>query len=230
LNNFRGGLTTYFAWNPVKETSGEQQKFDVRHGVRSKKKEEAVNTVSEAINKRRSIRSYQSKPVSRDIVEAIINDGNEALSAMNSKPWRFVVVENEEVKKKLLRASLPHAKKILETVKESDPARYEAITKRLNELPDPVYYSAPVIVFVIGTGRYASHSCPLACENMMLAAYSMGIGSCWVGFGSMVTADDEVKRILELKEEEMIFGPILLGYAEIYHERPIKREPLVKWV
>lgn len=189
-----------------------------------------MNAVIEAINKRRSIRSYQSKPVSREIVEAIIEAGNEAPSAMNSQPWRFVVIENEEVKKKLLRAARPRAKKILESVKESDPARYEAITKRLNELPDPVYYSAPVIVFVIGSGGYANHSCPLACQNMMLAAYSMGIGSCWVGFGSMVTEDDEVKGILELKEDEMIFGPILLGYPEGHPERPQKRGPVVKWV
>jgi len=115
-------------------------------------------------------------------------------------------------------------------VKESDPARHEVITKRLNELPDPVYYSAPVIVFVIGSGRYAHHSCPLACENMMLAAHSIGLGSCWVGFGSMVTHNEEIKRILELRDEEAIFGPILLGYPEGYPERPPKKVPAVTWV
>lgn len=189
-----------------------------------------MNAVIEAIKKRRSVRSYQSKPISRDVVNAIIEAGNEAPSAMNSQPWRFVVIEDAEVKKKLLKTALPNAKKILDLIKESDPVRHEAITKRLSELPDPVYYSAPVIVFVIGSGRYAAHSCPLACENMMLAAHSLGIGSCWVGFGSMVTDDDEVKRILDLKDDEMIFGPILLGHPEIYPERPPKKESAVKWV
>jgi len=189
-----------------------------------------MNTVIEAIKTRRSVRSYQSKPIPRDIVKVIIDAGNEAPSAMNSQPWRFVVIEDAGVKKKLLRAALPNAKKILDLVKESDPVRYEAITKRLNELPDPVYYSAPVIIFVIGSGRYAHHSCPLACENMMLAAHSIGIGSCWVGFGSMVTEDEEVKMILELKDDETIFGPLLLGYPEGYPERPQKKEPAVKWV
>jgi len=149
---------------------------------------------------------------------------------MNSQPWRFVVIEGAEVKKKLLMAALPNARKIIEMIKESDPVRYEAITKRLSELPDPVYYSAPVIVFVIGSGRYANHSCPLACQNMMLAAHSIGLGSCWVGFGSMVTDDDEVKKILDLKDDETIFGPILLGYPEGYPERPPKKEPSIKWV
>jgi nitroreductase len=87
-----------------------------------------------------------------------------------------------------------------------------------------------VIVFVIGTGRYAHHSCPLACQNMMLAAHSMGLGSCWVGFGSMVTDDEETMKILDMEEDETIFGPILLGYPEGYPERPHKKEPAVKWV
>ena len=189
-----------------------------------------MNAVIEAIQARRSVRAYQSKPVPRDIVKAIIDAGNEAPSAKNSQPWRFVVIEDGEVKKKLLRAALPNARKILEPVKDVDPVRYEAITKRLSELPDPIYYSAPVIVFVIGSGVYANHSCPLACENMMLAAHSMGLGSCWVGFGSMVTDDEEVKSILDLRDDETIFGPILLGYSEGYPERPPKKEPLIKWI
>ncbi len=189
-----------------------------------------MNAVIEAIRSRRSVRSYQTRPVPRDVVEAVIDAGNEAPSAMNSQPWRFVVIEEGEAKKKLLRAALPNARKILDLVKDSDPARHEAIMKRLNELPDPIYYSAPVIVFVIGSGRYAQHSCPLACENMMLAAHSLGLGSCWVGFGSMVTDDAEVKKILRLKDDETIFGPILLGYPEGYPERPAKKEPAVTWI
>ncbi len=189
-----------------------------------------MNAVIEAIRSRRSVRSYQTRPVPRDVVEAVIDAGNEAPSAMNSQPWRFVIIEDEETKKKLLRAALPNARKILDLVKDSDPARHEAIMKRLNELPDPIYYSAPVIVFVIGSGRYAQHSCPLACENMMLAAHSLGLGSCWVGFGSMVTDDAEVKKILRLKDDETIFGPILLGYPEGYPERPAKKEPAVTWI
>ena len=166
-----------------------------------------MNAVIEAIRKRRSVRAYEPKPVPRDVINAIIEAGNEAPSAMNSQPWRFVVVEERESKEKLLRAALPGAKRILETIKDADPERYEVIKKRYGELKDPVYYSAPAVVFVIGSGRYADHSCPLVCENMMLAAYSLGLGSCWVGFGAMVTEDAEVRTILELQEEEKYSVP-----------------------
>lgn len=189
-----------------------------------------MNAVIESIKKRRSIRSYESKPIPKDVINAIIEAGNEAPSAMNSQPWRFVVIEDKKIKEKLLSAALPNAKKILEGVKDVDPERYEMVKKLHEELKDPVYYSAPAVVFVIGSGRYADHSCPLACENMMLAAYSLGLGSCWVGFGAMVTEDNEVRNVLELKDDERIFGPILLGYPKIYPERPPKREPQIKWL
>jgi len=189
-----------------------------------------MNTFIEALKKRRSVRSYDTKTIPRDILSAIIEAGNEAPSAMNSQPWRFVVVEDREMKKKLLGAALPQAKKITEMVKDVDPERYEMMKKRYAELPDPVYYSAPAIVFVIGSGRYAAHSCPLACENMMLAAYSLGLGSCWVGFGAMVTEDPAIRSILELKDDDAIFGPILLGYPKGETKRPPKKQPLVKWI
>jgi hypothetical protein len=64
--------------------------------------------------------------------------------------------------------------------------------ERYDELEDPVYYSAPAVIFVIGSGLYASDSCPLACENLMLAALSLGLGTCWVKLGSLITDNPEI--------------------------------------
>lgn len=189
-----------------------------------------MDALIETIKSRRSIRSYSMQVIPRDVLKTIIDAGNEAPSAMNSQPWRFVVVEDRETRKKLLRAALPKAQKAVETIKDVDAERYELIKKRYAELEDPIYYSAPAVVFVIGSGPYANQSCPLACENMMLAAHSMGLGSCWVGFGAMVTDDPEVRGILELKEGESIYGPILLGYPKGEPIRPLKKGSVVKWL
>ncbi len=189
-----------------------------------------MNPVLEAITKRRSIRSYDSKPVPRDIIQAILQAGNEAPSSINTQPWRFVVIEDKKVHKKLLETALPNAKTIFRNIQETDPSKYASIMTRFEEVEDPIYYSAPVILFVIGHGIYADHSCPLACQNIMLAAYSLGVGSCWVGLGSMVTDDAEVRKVLELKDDEKIFGPILIGYPKVYPDPPDKRAPIVKWV
>jgi nitroreductase len=190
-----------------------------------------MNQVIDIIKSRRSIRSYQATPIPRNTLLTLIEAANQAPSGMNMQPWRFVVVEDADFRKKLLRAAIPNAKKYLEeNVKPVNPARYEVILKRYDELADPIYYGAPAMIFVIGTGPHAAESCPLACENMMLAAQSLGIGSCWVKFGSLITDNSEIVAQLGLKEDEKIYGPILLGYAKDVPQPPAKKPPVVGWI
>jgi nitroreductase len=189
-----------------------------------------MNDVLKTIANRRSVRSYKQERIPRDILIKIIEAGNQAPSGMNSQPWRFVVVENETFHKRLLDIVIPNAKRLLEGIRDTNPERYELIMKRYEELEDPIYYSAPAIIFVIGRGRYADLSCPLVCENMMLAAHSMGLGSCWVYFGSLVTEDEEIKKTMELRDDEKIFGPIVFGYPEEIPEPPEKKPPVIKWI
>jgi len=189
-----------------------------------------MNEVLKTISERRSVRSYQKRKIPREIIMKIIEAGNQAPSGMNSQPWRFVVVEDEAFRKRLLETAIPNAKRLLEDVKEMNPERYRLIMRRYEEMEDPIYYSAPAIIFVVGRGAYADLSCPLACQNMMLAARSMGIGSCWVYFGSLVTGDEEIRKALELRNDEKIFGPIVFGYPERFPEPPDKRPPVVKWI
>jgi nitroreductase len=189
-----------------------------------------MNEILEAIKKRRSVRAYESKKIPKEIIQTIIEAGNDAPSGMNSQPWRFVVVEDETLHKKMLEAAVPNAKTLLEPIKTSDPERYQLIMKRYEELEDPIYYSAPAIIFVIGKGRYADSSCPLACENMMLAAYSLGLGSCWVAFGSLITGNEAITKALELQNDEKIFGPIIIGYPKGVTDPPEKKPPEIKWL
>lgn len=189
-----------------------------------------MNEILKAIKERRSVRAYEQKKVPREIINTLIDAGNHAPSAMNSQPWRFVVVEDETLHKKMLDTCVPNAKKILEPVKTSNPERYQVIMRRYEELEDPVYYSAPVIIFVIGTGEYADLSCPLACQNMMLSAYSLGLGSCWVALGSLITDNEEIKKALGLKDNEKIYGPIVIGYPRGVTEPPEKKPPEIMWL
>jgi nitroreductase len=205
-----------------------------------------MNPVIEAINKRRSVRGFEPKPVPRDVINTIIEAGNQAPSTMGMvngvfrfQPWRFVVVEDPEFKLKLVQTALPIWKKMSESMKEMEPEIYEKVMtlyEAMEEPKDLIYHSAPVILFVIGPIANAV-SCALACENIMLAAVSLGLGTCYVGFGAMVKGDADVVQALELKDKERIYGPILLGYPK---DAPEKRfmdqhesryvEPTIKWI
>jgi nitroreductase len=109
----------------------------------------------------------------------------------------------------------------------------------LDDPKDPIYYSAPAIIFVIGPAMN-NVCCSLACENMMIAATSLGLGSCYVGFGALVKGNADVVKTLELTKDERIYGPILLGYPKVNPSAqvanalasigPKKKEPIIKWI
>ena len=166
-----------------------------------------MNSVIEAISNRRSVRSYEQKTVPKDILNKIIEAGNQApfTSITRSQPWRFVVVEDKEFKQKLFQTAFPFWKNATDGMKEQYPELYEMATCLYNAMDKPkdvIYYNAPVIIFVVGPATGGAISCALACENMMIAATSFGLGSCYTGFGAMVKGNPEVVKALELNENE----------------------------
>lgn len=189
-----------------------------------------MNDTLRVIAKRRAVRSYEPKAVPKNIIKKIINAANQAPSGMNSQPWRFVVVTDKRFHNKLTETAIPKSKRLLKSLKKPFPERYDAIMKRYDELEDPIYYSAPVIIFVIGTDSFVDLSCPLACQNIMLAARSLGLGSCWIHFGSLVTHNNAIKKSMGLKKGEKIFGPIIIGYTRKFPKPPPKKKPRVKWI
>jgi nitroreductase len=202
-----------------------------------------MNPVIEVIISRRSIRAYEPKPVPRDIINTIVEAGNLAPSRGRMEdgeilfqPWRFVVVEGQEFKQMLVQTTNPIWRQSMERIKETHPETYETamnLYETMDEPKDMVYYSAPIVLFVIGLASY-DVSCALACENIMLAAHSLGLGSCYVGFGSMVKANADVVKALELTDDERIYGPIVLGYPKDLPEeramRSEKKPPAIKWI
>ena len=204
-----------------------------------------MNSVIEAINSRCSTRCYEQKPVPKDILNTVIDAGNQApfTSITRAQPWRFVVVEDPEFKKKLFQTAFPIWKNSIDGVKANYPDLYKMATclyDAMDEPKDVIYYNAPAIVFVIGPAGGGAISCALACQNIMIAAQSFGLGSCYVGFGAMVKGNPEVVKALELKENEAIYGPILLGYPKTDPSEavanalekigPNKKEVAIKWI
>ena len=92
---------------------------------------------------------------------------------------------------------------------------------------------------VLGPAKNAI-GCAMVCENIMLAAVSLGLGSCYDGFGAMVTHNTDVVKTLELEDGERIYGPVIIGYPKIDPSesqvktlaelRPKKKEPIIKWI
>ena len=216
-----------------------------------------MNLVIETIKKRKSVRLYEKKPIPKDILNTIIEAGNLAPSTgdeklveeggkktkiINYQPWRFVVVKDPEFKQKLFQTIEPIRSNFYDHLKEINPEMYERgmkLYEMLDKPKDLIFYSAPVILYVIGSSKN-NIGCAMVCENIMLAAVSLGLGSCYAGFGAMVTGNADVVQTLELRDGERIYGPILLGYPKVNPSesqvrtfaelRQNKKEPIIKWV
>ncbi|WP_300727026.1 nitroreductase [uncultured Bacteroides sp.] len=127
---------------------------------------DSVNQVVETIMSRRSVRKYKPQAVEREKMQVIVDCGINAPNAMNKQPWEIRVVDNPE-----------YINGVTELFKKSNPKMAE----------DPsfknMFRNAPTVVF-IGNDTNSSSSefdCGLLAENMMLSAWSMGIGSCCLG-------------------------------------------------
>ena len=216
-----------------------------------------MNTVIETIMKRKSVRLFEQKPIPKNIINTIIEAGNLAPSTGDTKeveeggkikkiidyqPWRFVVVEDPEFKQELFQTIEPLRSNFYQGLKKTVPEMYEQAMKLsevMKESKDLVFYSAQVIIYVIGPASN-SMGCAMVCENIMLAAVSFGLGSCYVGFGAMVKSNAEVVKALDLKGKERIYGPIVLGYPKVNPSekqvrileelRSKKKEPKIKWI
>ena len=124
------------------------------------------NAVIETIMTRRSVRKYQPQAVNRDTMQIIVECGINAPNAINRQAWEIRVVDNPEVIMKLT---------------------YLYVKDNPKEAGNPnfinMFRNAPTVAFIANdtTFAYSPVDCGLMAENMILSAWSMGIGSCCLG-------------------------------------------------
>lgn len=142
-----------------------------------------MNETIQTILDRRSIRAYQPRQIGEEELQAIILAGQYAPTAMGQQPWHFTVLQNPALLEKL---QLQCKNVFL----QSDNADLRAVALREEY---HVFYHAPTLVIVSGDCRAITplHDSVLAMENMLLAAASLGIGSCWVHSVVMLCGNEE---------------------------------------
>ncbi|MDY0387674.1 MAG: nitroreductase family protein [Methanolobus sp.] len=185
--------------------------------------------VIENIKTRRSVREYSEKDVSDEDIKTIIDAGIHAPSGLDYQPWFFVVVKNREM---MLRISDHCKPRLLELLAETTNDAAIAFKKELAKEEFNIFYDAPVLVIVLGNnaGFTTDYDCSMCAENMMLAAHSMGIGSCWVGAGCFIQDNSELLGELGITPNFKVIAPIVFGYPAREPEEIDKNEPEVVWV
>ncbi|WP_424357463.1 nitroreductase family protein [Methanocella sp. MCL-LM] len=189
------------------------------------------NPVLSNIYSRRSIRNFTPEPVPDEIIEEIIKAGTYAPSAVNKQPWRFVIVKNRE----LIHRYAEQAKKgWLKLYQGSDDPERQGLVKFMSSLKTDIFYDAPVLVLVFSSpdAFRGDIDCTLAAGNMMLAAHSMGIGSCWIGLAMALGSDPAFLEEIGVPQDYKLIAPLIFGYPEKKSPRaPARnRDVVLKWI
>jgi nitroreductase len=165
------------------------------------KMESEIVEVFEAIRGRRSIRAFESREVSDELVERLIEAARWAPSAGNIQPWEFIIVRKPEIKRKLAEAAL-----------------WQSF---IEEAPVVIVVCADEVRSAQGYGMrgktlYCIQDTAAATQNIHLAAYSMGLGTCWVG----AFREDQVEKTLKTPAGIRPVAIIPVGYPA---EKPSPR-------
>jgi nitroreductase len=182
--------------------------------------------INEAILGRRSVREYTGEAVDEGAIRRLIDAAVHAPSAVNQQPWTFTVVRNQNVLDRISHDARSHMLATMSASAQSDHFR------TLLEAPDfHIFYHAPVLILisVIGEGPWIVEDCSLAAENLMLAAYAEGLGTCWIGFaqGFLNTADG--KKSLGLPLNCVPVAPIIVGHPKSPPPPVPRKEPQIRW-
>ena len=171
-----------------------------------------TNPVLEAIKSRRAIRSYEDKPVPDSAIQTILEAATYAPSAINVQPWKFTLITDKAEMKHLSDAAKPGLIRALPDVGDEGLV---GLKKRLSDPNYNLFHDAPLLIFVSGAkSPYTIYDCSMAAQNMMLAAYTLGIGSCWIGTAVPAANDPKIKHSLGVPEDHDVHAAVIFGYPK----------------
>ena len=164
------------------------------------------NEVLKAMCERRSVRSYKSDPVPQELIKQVVRAGTYAATGMNRQSPIILAVTNKEMRDKLSKMNAD--------VMCSDK--------------DP-FYGAPVVLVVLADKSVPTYvyDGSLVMGNMMLAAHSLGLGSCWIHRAKEEFESDFGKKILSdlgIEGDYEGIGHCALGYAKEPAKTPAPRK------
>jgi nitroreductase/NAD-dependent dihydropyrimidine dehydrogenase PreA subunit len=177
------------------------------------------------LNSRRSVREFKETPLSKEVLEALLDVARRAPTASNSQLIRWIVV-GDGAKVHALSAE------VMNWMRNSnyDPGMVEKWEKG----EDVVLRGAPTVVVAYAPEQYAWGKVDgaIALTFLELAAEARGIGVCWAGFLTHVAGvHAPIRQLLSVPEGYSVVGGVMLGEGKYEYRRIPPRKPLnVQWL
>ena len=165
-----------------------------------------IKEVIKNIVERRSIRKYKRDMIPNELIDEVLKAGTYAPTGMNKQSPIIIAITNKKVRDKLSKLNA----KIMGT--DTDP-----------------FYGAPVVIVVLADKTVPTYiyDGSLVMENMMLAAHSLGLGSCWIHRAQEEFETEEGKELLKslgITDDYEGIGHCILGYPDMEVEAKPRKD------
>lgn len=179
----------------------------------------------EAVRQRRSVRRYRPDPVPRETLLRILQAANWAPSGMNLQQWEFIVVLDPEKRRQLGASFADYLEKSLAG---ADAERRQQLLLFIQFARN--YGNAPIIIVALtkSTENRAEQKMHLesvsaAFQNLLLAARSEGLGSCWMT--GPLHDESRLREILNIGSDREIVALTPIGFPEEWPDPPPRKDP-----
>lgn len=187
--------------------------------------------VIEAMETCTAMRYFKDEPVPKEVIEKLIYAATRASSPGNSQGWEFLVIDNPDVKSvmgaKILEGMGPffaHRPPGSDSVEERMLQGAEHLARNFASVPTWIVCMARQVYPPHDPQESFMHSTVYpAAQNMIVAARSIGIGTCFTTFPSY--AEPEIRELCHVPEDLHMFVYIAVGYPE-KNFMPVKRKPI----
>lgn len=166
----------------------------------------------ENILTRRSVRVYQDRPVSREVLDTVFAAAQMAPTWKNTQTPGYLVVETPERKGKLMESLPPYNARTVSTA----PVVVVMTTKR-----GRCAYERDGSFTTKKEDRWEMFDAGIACQTLCLAAWAQGLGTCIMG----IYDEDQLPKLLEIPEDQYVTAVVALGYPGETPKAP-KRKPM----
>ena len=170
-----------------------------------------MKSLDELIGERRSIRKYIDRPVEREKLETVIEAARLAPSACNAQPWRFVVISEPEIRKKLIEEGLGGV-----VVSNSWAMTAPVVIVACSDLN---LFTHNIAERVQGV-EYHLIDMGIALEHIALKAVEMGLGTCYIGWFNA----KPIQKLLKLQSSWKVECLLTLGYPQEIPERTKRKD------
>lgn len=188
-------------------------------------------TAVDAIYARRSVRAFTRQRVSEPTIRQLIAAAVRAPTALHTEPWVFfVLTDRESLKRYSDRAKASwiqgteHYRALHDRGLEQEA---RAFLELMTKPGFSIFYDAPALILIGARpmGPFVTADCWLAAENLMLAACSLGLGTCCIGSAIPMFNQPEVKAEIGIPPEVMAVAPIVVGVPKRRPKIQPRRNP-----